>query len=208
MEIFTYPFLSVSFSFFSQNEWLDSRGVSPQTNSSLAIWYLGGCTKIKRLQVEKPWELNIGSQVRLQAAFLPPGVCLFFPGTFLPDSSWEPAPQRWKATLWAMAMSASTSSKGLDNGSNGSTNSPYFIVICPQLSCTEGQEGELRLKTKDRTAQLTILSLHTQYNMYGSLYLTPGTVPNCTRKTEIYVMGTKNTTNLRAGLEPATYFAG
>lgn len=64
-------------------------------------------------------------------------------------------------------------------------------VICPQISCTEGQEGGLGLKTKDRTAQLTLLSLHMQYNTYGSLYLIPGTVPNCTRKTEIYVMGTK-----------------
>lgn len=48
-----YHFLSVSFSFFSQNEWLDSRGVvSP---NSLAVWSLGGCIKIKILQVEKPW---------------------------------------------------------------------------------------------------------------------------------------------------------
>ncbi|KAF4792395.1 hypothetical protein TURU_121747 [Turdus rufiventris] len=36
--------------------------LSPQTSGSLAIWCLGGCTKIERLQLEKPWELNTGSQ--------------------------------------------------------------------------------------------------------------------------------------------------
>lgn len=73
MEIFMYPFLSVSFSFFSQNEWLDSRGaVSPDQQLSCYLVF-EGCTKIKRLQAEKPWEFNIGSWIRLQAAFLPPG---------------------------------------------------------------------------------------------------------------------------------------
>lgn len=184
------------------------RSVSPNQQLSRYLVF-GGLHQNQKITGRETMGTQHWFPGQIEGSFFATGrVCLFFPGTSLPDSSWEPAPQRWKATLWAMAMSASTSSKGLDNGSNGSTNSPYFIVICPQPSCTEGQEGELRLKTKDRTAQLTILSLHTQYNLYGSLYLTPGTVPNCNRKTEIYVMGTKNTTNLRAGLEPATYFAG
>lgn len=182
--------------------------LSPQTNGSLTIWCSGGCTKIKRLQEEKPWELNISSQVRLQAGFLPPkeSVCssLALPFLILPGNLHHKG-GRQLCEPWQSQHPPAT--KGLDDGSDGSTNSPYFIVICPQTSCTEGQEGGLGLKTKDRTAQLTLLSLHTQYSVYSSLYLTLGTVPNCIRKTEIYVMGTKYT-NLRAGLKPVAYFSG
>lgn len=151
-----YPFLRVSvFPSVRMSGWT-AEGLSPQTNGSLSIWCLGGCTKIKRLQGEKPWELNITSQVRLQAGFLPPGwsVCssLELPFLILLGNLHHKGGRQ----LWVTAISASTSSKGLNNGSNGSTNYPYFIVTCPQTCCTEGWAED---KGQDSTAD-TPVSAH------------------------------------------------
>lgn len=173
-----HPFLRVSFSFFSQNKWLDSRGVVSPNQWLSRYLVFGGLHQNRKITARETMELNTGSQVRLQAGFLPPGKSALlwnFPSWFCVSHGNLSIEQLW----------------GLSNGSNGSSDSLYFTVICPQSSCTEGQGGGLGLKTKDSAAQLTLLPLHMKYNLHSSLYLTPGTAPNCTRKTEIYVMGTK-----------------
>lgn len=113
--------------------------------------------------------------------------------------------------LWQSQHPSAT--KGLNNTQDGSTTSPYSTLIYSQTRCTEGQASwghrgrGLELERKDKTAEVTLLSLHLEYSRHGNQDLTLGTVPNCFRDTEISVTGIKYM-NLGTGLKLVTYFTG
>lgn len=154
-----YSFLRVSFCFFSQNQCLDSRGVA-STNHQLSCYLVfRGSHQNQKITGRE----TMGTQRwfpgqiarRLSAARR---VCssLELPFLILPGNLHYRG-RRQSQPLYEQSQHP-PATKDLNNGSNGSTSSPYVIVICPQTSCTEGQEGGLGLKTgQDSTAGCSYL---------------------------------------------------